>query len=133
MLGRADKNDEGEARAFAINRRELDARTSVISVEGEVDLSTAPELKWMLLDSSEAGYSRLVLDLSLCRFMDSTALGVLIGVKRSLHAGSSLAIVSQQAGVLRVFELSGLDSAFAIFPTLDAALEQGPESAAQAS
>jgi len=135
MLKRADKTQHSppDAGAFAIARREPDARTSVISVEGELDLSTAPELKWTLLDAREAGHSRLVLDLSLCEFMDSTALGVLIGVNRSLDAGSRLAIVCPRANVLKVFELSGLDGAFAIFRTLEEALAQAPQSGAQAS
>jgi anti-anti-sigma factor len=108
--------------AFGIAQRELDERTSVISLEGELDLSTAPQLKWMLLDSLEAGHSQIVIDLTLCSFMDSTALGVLIVVNRSLAAGVRLAIVTEHANVLKIFELSGMDGMFAIFPTLADAL-----------
>jgi anti-sigma B factor antagonist len=108
--------------AFGILQRELDERTNVISIEGELDLSKAPRLKWMLIDSLEAGHSRLVVDLSLATFMDSTALGVLVGVKRSLAVGAQLAIVCTQPAVLKIFEFSGLDAAFAIFPTVDEAL-----------
>jgi anti-anti-sigma factor len=54
--------------------------------------------------------------------MDSTALGVLVAVNRSLHAGAQLTIVCTRADVLKTFELSGLDRAFAIFATLDGAL-----------
>jgi anti-sigma B factor antagonist len=94
----------------------------VISVEGELDLSTAPRLKWMLIDSLEAGHSQLVVDLSLATFMDSTALGVLVGVNRSLDDGARLMIVCTRADVLKIFELSGIDRVFAIYPTLDEAL-----------
>ena len=104
--------------AFEIAQRELDERTSVISFEGELDLSSAPRLKWMLLDSLEAGRRLIVVDLSLCTFMDSTALGVLIVVQRSLGAGVRLVIVTKHASILRIFELAGMDGAFAIFPTL---------------
>jgi len=107
---------------FGIEQRELDARTVVISVQGELDLTTAPRLKWMLVDSLQTGHSQLVVDLSLATFMDSTALGVLVGVKRSLDAGARLAIVCTRANVLMIFEFSGLDGVFAIFPTLDEAL-----------
>jgi anti-sigma B factor antagonist len=108
--------------AFGIFQRKLDTSTSVIEVEGELDLATAPRLKWMLLDSLETGSSRLVVDLSHTTFMDSTALGVLVGVKRNLDAGAELAIVCAHSAVLKIFELSGLDGAFAIFPALDEAL-----------
>jgi anti-sigma B factor antagonist len=108
--------------AFGIFQRKLDTRTSVISVEGELDLATAPSLKWMLVDSLQTGSSRLVVDLSLATFMDSTALGVLVGVTRRLDAGARLAIVCAHPNVLKIFEFSGLDGAFAIFPTLAEAL-----------
>jgi anti-sigma B factor antagonist len=109
------------ATAFEIAQRDLDSRTSVVSVAGEVDLSTAPRLKWALVDCLEAGHGQLVVDLSRTTFMDSTALGVLVGVKRSLDAGT-LAIVCANADVLKIFELSGMEGAFTILPTLREAL-----------
>jgi anti-sigma B factor antagonist len=117
---------------FGITRRELDVRTSVISVEGELDLTTAPRLKWMLIDALEEGHSRLAVDLSLCTFMDSTALGVLVGVNRSPDLGAQLAIVCEPGAVFRIFELSGMDGAFAIFPTLEEALTHARGNAASA-
>jgi anti-sigma B factor antagonist len=107
---------------FEIAQYGLDEQTSVVSIKGELDLSSAPRLKWALIDSLQAGNNQLVVDLSLTTFMDSTALGVLIGVNRSLEPDVRLAIVCAQAEVLNIFELSGLDAGFAIFPTLDQAL-----------
>jgi len=79
MLSRVDTSNRSQptSRPLGIFRRELDKRTSVISIEGELDLATAPRLKWMLIDALEAGHEELVVDLSLTTFMDSTALGVL--------------------------------------------------------
>jgi anti-sigma B factor antagonist len=133
MLSRVDKPDSSLPipEAFDIDRRELDARASVIAIKGDLDLSTAPQLKWMLLDALEAGHSRIVVDLSLTTFMDSTALGVLIGVNRNLDAGSRLAIVCARPNVLKIFELSGMDGAFAIVPTLDDALAHAQGSTAE--
>jgi anti-sigma B factor antagonist len=124
MLSQVDTSNRSQpsSAGFGILQRELDKRTSVISVEGELDLSTAPRLKWMLIETLEAGHSELVVDLSSTTFMDSTALGVLVGVKRSLAVGAQLAIVCSRPAVLKIFELSGLDGAFAIFSTLDEAL-----------
>ncbi len=108
--------------AFAITQRELDTTGSVVAVEGELDLTTAPRLKWMLVDAIESARTRLVLDLSATTFMDSTALGVLVVVNRNLHPGAAMAIVCPNANVLRIFELSGMDGAFALFPTYEEAL-----------
>jgi anti-sigma B factor antagonist len=108
--------------AFGIIQSEPDERTSVVALEGELDLGRAPNLKWALVDSVDAGFKQLVVDLSRVTFMDSTALGVLVGVNRSLDVGSRLAIVCVHANVLKIFELSGMDGSFAIYPTLDQAL-----------
>jgi anti-sigma B factor antagonist len=118
---------------FGISQSELDKDTGVISVEGELDLSTAPRLKWMMIDSLEAGHSRLVVDLSLATFMDSTALGVLVGVKRRLEDDARLAIVCARPNVLKIFEFAGMDGAFAIFPTLKDALPYARGHEARAS
>ena len=123
MLKRSDTSaSQASPRPFAIYKRELDEHVSVVSVEGELDLSTAPRLKWMLLDSLQADGGRVVADLSLVSFMDSTALGVLVGVQRKLEQDARLAIVCTSERVLQIFEFSGIDSAFAIFATVEEAL-----------
>lgn len=124
MLSRIDtfSSSRPSSTAFGISQRPLGERTSLIAVEGELDLSTAPRLKWMLLDSLETGLGRLVVNLSLASFMDSTTLGVLLGVKRRLQTGEQLAIVCPQTDVLKIFEFAGMDGVFAVFPLLDEAL-----------
>jgi anti-sigma B factor antagonist len=135
MLSQVDSTSGSRAAAlgFALTRSDPDERTAVVAVAGELDLATAPELKWMLIDALQAGASQLVVDLSGSGFMDSTALGVLIGVNRSLDAGARLAIACASENVLKVFELSGMDGAFAIFPTLEEALAYVQESVARAT
>lgn len=122
MLGRDHTSSASTAHPFAIYKRELDGDTAVVSVEGELDLSTAPRLKWMLMDVLESRIDHVVADLSLVGFMDSTALGVLVAVQRKLTGGQRLALVCTSEKVLQIFEFSGIDSAFAIFSTLDEAL-----------
>jgi anti-sigma B factor antagonist len=120
--GNTSERSEPSMPVFAISQQELDKQTSVIAVEGELDLASAPSLKWTLVDQLRAGYGRLVLDLSLVTFMDSTALGVLVGVERSLNAGERLGIACPQPDVMKIFELTGLDGTFSIFSTVDEAL-----------
>jgi anti-sigma B factor antagonist len=130
MLSRAQVSNDSQpgSTAFGIIQTELDERTSVVAIEGELDLARAPSLKWALIDSLEAGHKQLVVDLSRASFIDSTALGVLVGINRSLELGSRLAIAGAHANVLKIFELSGMDGAFAMFATLEDALAfaQGP-------
>jgi anti-sigma B factor antagonist len=134
MLSRSDNTGSSTPTSvpFAIERSDLDPVTSVVSVEGDLDLASAPRLKWMLVDALGEGHSQLILDLSGATFMDSTALGVLVGVNRSLEHGGALAIVCAQANLLKIFELSGMDGAFPISPTLEDALAHLNPPAAQA-
>jgi anti-sigma B factor antagonist len=125
MLDRAETTSHPTARrtvAFGIVQSELDQATSVIAVEGDLDLSSAPRLKWMLVDALKHGDRQVVIDLSLTTFMDSTALGVLVAAWRRLERGERLTVVCGRPDVLRIFEYAGMDGAFAIFPTLDDAL-----------
>lgn len=105
-----------------IGRRDLVRQTTLITVAGELDLSTAPQLKWMLEDVESEGERHVVVDLSEVSFIDSTALGVLVGAQRGLHPGMRLAIVCAQESVRRIFELTGLDGVFEIVSTLHDAL-----------
>jgi anti-sigma B factor antagonist len=118
---------------FGIIDTDIDATTSVVAVRGELDLTTAPRLKWMLHDLLASGRTKQVVDLTDTTFMDSTALGVLVGVNRSLGEGMRLAIVCSRPNVLKIFELSGMDGVFTIVPTLDEALQFARGQAAKAS
>jgi anti-sigma B factor antagonist len=115
-------------RRFRLALDQLDL-VSVVKLEGDLDLASAPELKATLTDVLLKGTGRLVLDCSGVTFADSTALSVLIGVQRRLGPDQRLAIAAAGHEVLRVLELSGLAGAFRIFPTFDAALayvQNGP-------
>jgi anti-sigma B factor antagonist len=111
-----------EAPAYAIIQHEPETGLNVLAAEGELDLASAPSLKWALTDVLGDGGRRIVVDLSNVTFIDSTALGVLVGVYRSLPVGARLGIVCTHDEVMNIFELTGLDATFDIFSSLDDAL-----------
>jgi anti-sigma B factor antagonist len=110
---------------FSLTNEPVDGRDAVaVAVAGEIDLFTAPELKAALTDAVESGQTRIVVDLSATTFLDSTALGVLIGaVKRLRSRDGALTIVNQDATIAKTFEITGLDQIFTIRPTREEALE----------
>ena len=109
---------------FALTEDPLDADRHVVAVRGEIDLFTAPELKQKLTDAIEGGKSRIVVDLTDTTFLDSTALGVLIGaVKRLRSRDGRLTIVNVDDNIAKTFEITGLDQIFVIAETREAALE----------
>jgi anti-sigma B factor antagonist len=99
------------------------AKAGVIAAEGELDMARAPELKRRLVEFLRGNDDGVVVDLSKVTFIDSTAVGVLVGVQRALPQGRRLALVCTEPAVLRIFEITGLDGAFAIYPTVKGALE----------
>lgn len=100
---------------------------TVVQVGGEIDVYTAPVLRERLAALHEKGRHELVIDLRAVRFMDSTGLGVLVGVlKRVRLAGGSLALVIDSERVLKVFRITALTQIFDIFETVADAIAATP-------
>jgi anti-sigma B factor antagonist len=65
----------------------------------------------------------VVVDLSEVQFFDSTALALVLGLRRRLLSiGGRLALVVDGHEAVRVFEISGLDRIFVLARTLEEAL-----------
>ncbi|HEX6702329.1 MAG TPA: STAS domain-containing protein [Gaiellaceae bacterium] len=110
---------------FDIKTEPLGDGRYVISLAGEVDLYTAPEFKQQLLDAIAQGATHVVVDFSDTTFIDSTTLGVLVGgVKRLRTNDGQLSLVCNDRNITKIFEITGLDRVFTIYPTRDEALEQ---------
>ncbi|HWH96436.1 MAG TPA: STAS domain-containing protein [Baekduia sp.] len=108
---------------FLTRERDVDDHVSVIAVEGEIHVSTAPEFSGVLGAAGAAGRRFLVLDLSGVTFIDSTGLSILLNALRRLtRAGGALALVCANPTVLRLFEITRLDSTFDIHAELEPAI-----------
>lgn len=105
--------------------------TPIVSVQGEIDVATAPQLRDELLILDASGHSSVIVDLEEVGFMDSTGLGVLVsGLKRSRAGGGELSVVCSRAPLLKVFNLTGLSDLLTIYPSVEsamAAFEPGSE------
>jgi anti-sigma B factor antagonist len=83
--------------------------TRLVSVWGEVDLSTAPHLERVLADAARDGDQDLLVEFSQHSFIDSTGLGVLIQAARRLRAtGRSLRVTTENPHTRGVIETMGL-------------------------
>jgi len=110
---------------FSVQSEQLGEGTHVISLAGEVDLYTAPELKQELLNAIGNGAKEVIVDFTDTTFIDSTTLGVLVGgVKRLRPNGGRLSIVCSDPNITKIFEITGLDRVFPIYPTRAEALDQ---------
>ena len=96
----------------------------VIVLEGEIDIYSAPQFKEVLLNGIEDGAQRVIVDLTAVSFIDSTALGVLVsGAKLVRPRNGNLDLVCTDENIIRIFEITGLDRIFGIYPTRDEALK----------
>ena len=85
--------------------------TPVIAMVGEFDLSNAASLVEMFDELGDAGFVKVIVDMSNTSFIDSTVLGAFgLAYKRGLH----LAIRGASAVVLRQLDVSGLRAIFDI-------------------
>ncbi len=108
---------------FDISTEKVGDGAYVISLTGEVDLYTAPEFKQQLLDVIGNGGKEVVVDFSETTFIDSTTLGVLVGgVKRLRGNDGQLSLVCSDRNITKIFEITGLDRVFTIYPSRDEAL-----------
>ena len=93
---------------FAVASKVADGEATV-SVRGEVDVYTAPQLRECLYGVVVDGNRRVVLDLSAMSFIDSTGLGVIVGtLKRLREGGGDLVLRSPSRSTRKVLEITGL-------------------------
>jgi anti-sigma B factor antagonist len=100
---------------------------TVIQVIGELDVYTVPRLREQLADLIAEGNHDLVVDLQGVDFLDSTALGVLVGGLRRVHPhDGSFQLVCTKDRILNIFRITGLVSIFSIHASVEEATRPGP-------
>ena len=93
----------------------------VLALAGELDLYNAAAVREALLECCAESPERLIIDLSGVKFIDSTALGVLIEARTRLTNRRGFLLAAPGLETRRALEISGLDRHFAVHETLDAA------------
>ncbi len=101
---------------------ERNGSSVVVALAGELDLYNAHTLRETLLECCDEGPERLVVDLSEVRFIDSTALGVLIEARTRMPNRRGFLLAAPGLETRRALEISGLDRHFAVHSSLDEAL-----------
>jgi anti-anti-sigma factor len=94
-----------------------DGRSVCLRLDGEVDLGTARLVEDALSPALDPRCTRLVVDLADVSFMDSSGLRVLVVTRNALDdRGAEMVIANINAQLRRLFEISGLTSAFTFGP-----------------
>jgi anti-sigma B factor antagonist len=112
-----------DAPNFDLTEEPLDDHSVVIKVAGEIHATTAPEFSERLNDAIADGKTGVILDLTGVEFIDSTGLSVLLnGLRRVTRVRGSMILACANPTVLRLFEITKLDSTFDIVPSCDEAI-----------
>ncbi len=89
---------------------------TMVVLDGEVDMASAPQLQHVLGGLLEAGARRVMVDLRQVSFMDSTGLTALFRAHEAMAAaGGELVVVCGAGPVRRVIEVSGVAGVVPIY------------------
>src|SRR5574340_216303 len=92
-----------------VSEPQVDARVCVVTVQGDIDASTAPDLRRELETAVGQGCVNLVIDLTRVTYADSSARSVIVWMNRILEPKEGrLVLAGASRDVTRILELSGL-------------------------
>ncbi len=101
-----------------------DGPVTIVTLEGEVDLNRAPQMKQTLEAACSRRPNRLVLDLSEVGYMDSSGVGTLVWVYREVQRyGGRFILVGAQDKVKAVLQITQLEKFFTMLDSVDEALK----------
>jgi anti-sigma B factor antagonist len=125
---------------YVISDDTTDRNVALIALGGDIDFAASPALRDRISAHLKAGRRRVIVDLSDVTFIDSSAIGVLLGTVSRLResGGGSVAVVCPErrrsmsvvvpqdgAGTVRqIFEVTGMDAGVALCSTREEALAE---------
>jgi anti-sigma B factor antagonist len=107
---------------FAITHHVV-GEIAVVQLSGWIEIASAPQLRDTLISLIDDGHLHLVVDLSEVVFLDSTGLGVLIGLLHRLRSrDGSLVLAGAKDRVYKVFHTTQLTKVLTFTDTVDDAI-----------
>ncbi|WP_406091568.1 STAS domain-containing protein [Streptomyces sp. NBC_01013] len=105
-----------------------DAATGpVLEIAGDLDHSTAPELRRVVDRLPVTGGQLLVLDMADVQFCDSSGISALLAARNlAMEKGGDIALAAVPANTARILRIIGLDRVFTLHPDASTATSPGP-------
>jgi anti-anti-sigma factor len=95
----------------------------VIEFDGRLDAVTADEVEVKIYDLINRGNKNIILDFAKLMFISSLGLRVVLATLKKVKAlGGKLRVCNMNEEITEVFDISGFNSIFTIFETLEQAL-----------
>jgi anti-sigma B factor antagonist len=110
---------------FEVQSEELEGGIRALTVRGELDMNTAPELEQALEQALAEEEAAIMLDLSECEFIDSTGIALIVRAWQKLEGDGGkgrfvLCCINHQ--VRRLLKITGVESSISMHQGREAAL-----------
>lgn len=104
-----------------ITTQAQDSHTIITVNETRIDASIAPEFKREMDAIIAESESPMIVDISQISFMDSSSLGALVGIYKSVKQQDAFIIAGASGVVEELFKLTRMDSVFHMEKTVEEA------------
>jgi anti-sigma B factor antagonist len=95
---------------------------ATVGITGEIDISTAKDVREKLVSLISQGVRHLVIDLEGTKYMDAAGVDVLVRALKLVSAlGGTFSVACPHEHLLKVFEVSELSDAFHVYSSLEEA------------
>ena len=92
---------------------------AILSVNGRLDSTTAPQFTQMVENEVAAGYIRMVIDLKKVDFLSSAGIkAMVLAVQQTRRQGGDFRIANARSQVKYVLHLAGIDSMIKLYPNV---------------
>lgn len=105
-----------------LEHHSVDDLVVVTLQESRLDAAVADQFKTTMLAFVEAGQNRLVLDLSHVDFIDSSGLGAVVSILKSVGGRGTLRLCGLRDSVYSIFKLTRMTQVFSIHPSAEEAI-----------
>ena len=117
------KPSVADDRSFQLTEELLEPSVLVLTVFGELDIATAPELRTRLTTAYEQGVTRLIVDLRSLSFLDSVAVATLLQARSRLGDEGRMGVVVDPDSYIRlILEVAGMPRCLDIVETREQAV-----------
>ena len=108
---------------MAITKKTNAAGVAVIEIDGQLIVGNRQELKTLVQEGLDRGERKFLIDCGRTGYIDSSGLGVLVSLSKKIREqGGELRLAGLNEDLQTLFELTKLDTLFAITKTAEEAL-----------
>ncbi len=106
---------------FEVERGDLDSGVVVLALTGSLTMGNQlMKLEWLVEELVKDQRNKIVLEMSGITYLDSSAIGVLVGCNSKVAAsGGQMRLAAVTARVAAVLSISKIDTVLVIDPTCD--------------